>query len=241
MRIARLAALLAVAALVGTAHAATGRRRAPRPACTGSCSARTSREHDASRGRRRSPGTPSPARTATSSSSRRAARSATTASVYNANNADDAGRGAADHAAVDHRLTLRALRTGARDHADGATPWSANFGFDMVPPPAPTPLPSYPGLLRWTPVEGADAYEVWLVDVLGGKMETVRTNVLDEREFYTFHQSASWIGTVRWRIRAIRSNAARRPVERPPGRDRTARGARSTARRTPPRRAARSS
>src|SRR6266571_7870062 len=38
--------------------------------------------------------------------------------------------------------------------AHGATPWSAGFGFDMVPPAAPAPLPSYPGLLRWTTVDG---------------------------------------------------------------------------------------
>ena len=48
--------------------------------------------------------------------------------------------------------------------ADGDTPWSANFGFDMVPPAPPTPLQSYPGMLRWTPVEGAAGYQVWLVD-----------------------------------------------------------------------------
>jgi hypothetical protein len=35
-------------------------------------------------------------------------------------------------------------------------------------------------------------------------MEVSLTNVLDEREFYTFHRSASWTGTVRWRIRAMR-------------------------------------
>ncbi|HEY3541004.1 MAG TPA: hypothetical protein VGK79_00550, partial [Gaiellaceae bacterium] len=66
----------------------------------------------------------------------------------------------------------------------GATDWSAPYGFDMVAPAPPTPLPSYPGLLRWTPIEGAAGYQVWLVDA--GKMETVTTNVLDEREFYTF-------------------------------------------------------
>ncbi|HEY8316673.1 MAG TPA: hypothetical protein VIG35_07400, partial [Gaiellaceae bacterium] len=84
------------------------------------------------------------------------------------------------------------------------TPWSAPFGFDVVPPPPPSPLPGYPGVIRWTPTEGAEAYEVWLIDT--GKFETVRTNVLDEREFYTFHQSSPWIGTVRWRVRAIRGD-----------------------------------
>jgi hypothetical protein len=88
--------------------------------------------------------------------------------------------------------------------ASGATPWSAPFGFDMVPPDAPAPLPSYPGVLRWSPVEGADGYQVWLVD--NGKMELARTNVLDERDFYTFHQTPNWIDTVRWRVRAIRGD-----------------------------------
>jgi hypothetical protein len=93
---------------------------------------------------------------------------------------------------------------------DGVTPWSADYGFDMEPDPAyPTPLPATaPGLLRWTPIEGADAYQVWLVDVPtppGGKFVKTRTNVLDEREFYTFHQSQPWIGSIRWRVRAVRS------------------------------------
>lgn len=89
---------------------------------------------------------------------------------------------------------------------DGATPWSADFGFDMVPPAPPTPLSSYPGLLRWTPVEGASGYQVWLVDA--HKFVQTVTNTLDEREFYTFHQSASWTGTVRWRIRSLRTDAS---------------------------------
>jgi hypothetical protein len=86
--------------------------------------------------------------------------------------------------------------------SSSVTPWSTIYNFDMDPPAAPTPLSSYPGLLRWTPVEGADAYEVWFVDI--PKQETVFTNVLDEREFYTFHRTSQWTGTVRWRIRALR-------------------------------------
>jgi hypothetical protein len=88
--------------------------------------------------------------------------------------------------------------------ASATTEWSAPYGFDITPPPAPAPLPSYPGVLRWTPTEGATGYQVWLGDV--PKFETVRTNVLDEREYYTFHQAQSWIGTIRWRIRALRSD-----------------------------------
>ncbi len=91
--------------------------------------------------------------------------------------------------------------------ATTTTEWSTPYGFDVTPPPPPTPLPGYPGLLRWTPIEGAESYQVWLIDT--GKMESVRTNVLDEREFYTFHQSPQWTGTVRWRIRAFRGDTLR--------------------------------
>jgi hypothetical protein len=80
--------------------------------------------------------------------------------------------------------------------------WSAPFGFDMTPPAAPKSLASVPGLLRWTPVTGADMYQVWLIDAK--KVETVYTNVLDEREFYSFHQSPAWTGSIRWRVRAAR-------------------------------------
>ena len=87
---------------------------------------------------------------------------------------------------------------------DGPTEWSGAFGFDMDPPPAPRPLPSYPGLLRWTPSEGAAAYQIWFVDI--PKMVLTKTNVADLREFYTFHQAASWLGQVRWRVRASRND-----------------------------------
>jgi hypothetical protein len=88
----------------------------------------------------------------------------------------------------------------------GAGDWSASYGFDMVPPAPPTPLPSYPGLLRWTPVPGVAYYQVWLVDAK--KMEITTSNVLDEREFYTFHPTANWTGTIRWRIRVLRPDIA---------------------------------
>jgi hypothetical protein len=88
--------------------------------------------------------------------------------------------------------------------ASSTTPWSASFGFDMEPGAAPKPLSSYPGLLRWTPIEGADGYEVWFVDM--PKIETVFTNVLDERELYTFHRTSNWTSSVRWRIRALRTD-----------------------------------
>jgi len=66
----------------------------------------------------------------------------------------------------------------------------------------PKPLRADPGLIRWTPVPGATAYQVWYIDA--GKVFTTTTNVADEREYYTFHPDSSWTSTVHWRIRAIR-------------------------------------
>ena len=63
-------------------------------------------------------------------------------------------------------------------------------------------LPTIPGLVRWTPVEGATSYEVWFVDA--GKVITTTTNVADEREYYSFHADPLWTGTVQWRVRAVR-------------------------------------
>jgi len=96
------------------------------------------------------------------------------------------------------------------------TSWSG-FYFTMTPPAPPRPLPSDPGLLRWTPVDGATSYNIWLIDVPGkeagtGEMITAHSNVLDEREFYTFHQSTNWISTVRWRIQAVRTTELTSPI-----------------------------
>ena len=66
----------------------------------------------------------------------------------------------------------------------------------------PTPLTAYPGLLRWSAVNGASAYDVWLLDART-RFET-RVNMADEREYYTFHQDPSWTGAVHWRVRAVR-------------------------------------
>jgi hypothetical protein len=43
---------------------------------------------------------------------------------------------------------------------------------------------------------------IWLVDT--GKWFTTRLNMADEREYYTFHQSSFWTGTVHWRVRPMR-------------------------------------
>jgi hypothetical protein len=101
-----------------------------------------------------------------------------------------------------------ALYARVRAHVGkGVTPWSAPFGFNTTGE-APEKLPDIPGLVRWSPVDGATSYEVWfdnvVVDGLRGKVITTTTNVADEREYYTGHQDPSWSGTVIWRVRAVR-------------------------------------
>jgi hypothetical protein len=82
----------------------------------------------------------------------------------------------------------------------GTSPWSADYGFDVLPPAPPTSISSYNGLLRWSPVQGATGYEVWNLDA--HKIEQVNTNVFDEREAYGFHCCSD----VHWRVRAMRFN-----------------------------------
>jgi hypothetical protein len=86
--------------------------------------------------------------------------------------------------------------------ASGVTPWSNDFGFNMRWETTPAPLSSYPGLVRWTPIEGATGYDVWFPDA--GKVISTRTNVADQREFYSFHTDATWTSSVKWRVRASR-------------------------------------
>ncbi len=66
------------------------------------------------------------------------------------------------------------------------TPWSELFGFNMRWTNLPTPLEAAPGLIRWTPVDGATAYQVWYVEP--DKIFKTQTTVADEREYYTLHQ-----------------------------------------------------
>ncbi len=80
-----------------------------------------------------------------------------------------------------------------------AGPWSDSFGFNMRWSNLPTPLSSPSGMIRWTTVDGASAYQVWYLEP--HKIIATRTNVADEREYYTFHNDAS---VVHWRIRAVR-------------------------------------
>ena len=81
--------------------------------------------------------------------------------------------------------------------------WSKPYGFNMRWRDRPRPLdPQFPGMVRWTPIEGATMYEVWLAGSTMSFFTT--TNVADEREFYAFHTQPWWIQSVNWRIRAVR-------------------------------------
>jgi hypothetical protein len=86
---------------------------------------------------------------------------------------------------------------------EAASRWSASYGFNVRwPDVEAAPLANVPGLLRWTPVDGATGYDVWIA---GQKRSILtRSNVVDVRELYTFHQSPDWISTVFWRVRAVR-------------------------------------
>ena len=84
----------------------------------------------------------------------------------------------------------------------GATAWSKPFGFNVRWESTPVPQPAKPGLVRWKPVEGATAYDVWYPDIR--KVIRTHTNVADQRELYTFHLEDSWWQLVRWRVRPVR-------------------------------------
>ena len=138
---------------------------------------------------RRSRGLRFPAPSTTSSSSRRATRSARTRSSTARRRLTSPVAAPPLTPAVDHRHAVLALRAGARgDQGRRRRRGAKPFGFDMRRAERADAAPSDPGLLRWTPVDGATRYQVWLIDA---DEDGVRrsTNVLDEREFYTFHQS----------------------------------------------------
>ena len=84
----------------------------------------------------------------------------------------------------------------------GATAWSKPFGFNVRWESTPVPLTSKPGLVRWAPVEGATAYDVWYPDIR--RVLRTHTNVADQRELYSFHLEDSWWQLVRWRVRSVR-------------------------------------
>ena len=87
----------------------------------------------------------------------------------------------------------------------GPTSWSAPYGFNIRWSSVPRDLKSpHPGLVRWTPVEGATAYQVWLFGAKSTFMTT--SNAADARDLYTFHRTNPFFtGSIRYRVRAQRA------------------------------------
>jgi hypothetical protein len=96
---------------------------------------------------------------------------------------------------------------------DGVSGWSRSFGFNVRWSTLPQPLETYPGMSRWSVVGGATSYQVWFPALR--KIVGTRTNAVDHREFYTFHQQAQYSGTVAWRVRAVRSLYGKIPTGLP--------------------------
>jgi hypothetical protein len=94
------------------------------------------------------------------------------------------------------------------------TPWSDPYGFNMRwdASDVPQQLPAPNGLVRWSPVEGATAYDVMYTDFHPTSIFETTTNVADEREYYTFFPNGG-IGAVHWRVRAIRYVDQQNPLK----------------------------
>jgi hypothetical protein len=76
----------------------------------------------------------------------------------------------------------------------------------------PSALPAPLGLVRWTPVEGATAYEVLYTDQSPSASFYTTTNVADQREYWTFHQASVFSSTIHWRVRAVRYVDQEKPL-----------------------------
>jgi hypothetical protein len=92
-----------------------------------------------------------------------------------------------------------------------ATGWSDRHGFNVKSPAAPNTLSSglnaTPGLVRWTPVSGATAYQVtFLYDLATGEKKIIKTatTAADLREYYTLHNLFPTLSSPFWRVRAVR-------------------------------------
>ncbi|HEY8704053.1 MAG TPA: hypothetical protein VIL98_04805 [Gaiellaceae bacterium] len=87
------------------------------------------------------------------------------------------------------------------------TPWSQPFGFNMrwTDDDYPQQLTAPEGLIRWKPIEGATRYEVLFPDIRPAESFQTTTNVADEREFFTLHDTPALTSAIHWRVRALRN------------------------------------
>ena len=107
-------------------------------------------------------------------------------------------QGAARHGSADAPRVEPGYSWHARVRAfvgGNATAWSDKFGFNLRSPSPPASLSTgavnpRPGLVRWTPVSGATAYEVsFITDPTTGTSKKVKsaTTAADLREYDSFH------------------------------------------------------
>ncbi len=94
------------------------------------------------------------------------------------------------------------MRVCVRSRGTARRPGAAATGSTSAGTTCRNRQPSYPGLARWTPVEGATSYQVWFTGI--NRVVETRVNAVDEREFYAFHQGANFTGSINWRVRAVR-------------------------------------
>ena len=93
----------------------------------------------------------------------------------------------------------------------GVSRWSSPWGFNTqwTGDGKPEKLPDGPGLVRWTPVEGANSYQVWFEpQTPPGKLVWTTANVADERDYYPSAQGQAPVFNtpfVNWRVRAVRT------------------------------------
>ena len=209
-------------------------RSAHRRGCTDSCCAQTSLRRPPSTRRRRSPGAPSPARPATSSSSRLSGTFRDNGVIYN---------NATLLTPVERRRSRcpgspappLPLRARPRTCRDDPGPWSAAYGFDVTPRRRRFRFQAPPGVLRWTPVNGADGYEVWLIDTGTPPVDvrpTFSTSASSTRSTSLANGPEPFAGASARSARTpARSRRSVSTASRIPG---SAPGAPSTAPRTPP-------
>jgi hypothetical protein len=104
-------------------------------------------------------------------------------------------------------------RVRATLRGDDVTAWSERYGFRMRSSEPPASLSGgavnpRPGMVRWTPVDGATAYQVTLLYSQGAgekKLIKTATTAADLREYYSLHNWAPVLdGPIEWRVRAVR-------------------------------------
>ena len=172
---------------------------------------------------------------ATSSRSRRRASSATAASSTRMSALTPTSRRAVPALPpVDDRQPVFPVRAGPRRRAErSVTHWSEPRLRHALADAADADR-THPGLLRWTPVEGATGYTVWyLFPTAPNKVFTPLHERRRPARVVHVPPGHLVLRLVKWRIRAVRRVRPTEPARNGLPARRTARGARSTRRRTP--------